>query len=97
MNRSEARSRWPRAVWISGSGDWAVLAHCKVLTVVLHGTRADAEQSKAFIDRFGCTGGCIRQHRIVDTTKAGRMRSSTSMSPAHLAVVFDLQQWRDRL
>jgi hypothetical protein len=64
-HRTLARCAWPKAYWVSGSGPWATLAHCKVLTVELHRTRAEAETAMRMIDGTGCGGGCYRHHEIV--------------------------------
>lgn len=63
--RAVARCVWPRAYWIDGEGAWASLAHCNVLTVELHRTRAKAEQARRFIDDVGCGGRCCRDHEVV--------------------------------
>lgn len=63
--RTLAVCQWPRAVWITGSGEWALLAHCDVLKVTLHATEEDAQSSKRFIDRTGCGHACTRRHEIV--------------------------------
>lgn len=54
------------AEWIRGTGRWALLAHCNVLTVTLHRSRRNAEQARTFIDRTGCGHQCSRHHDIVD-------------------------------
>jgi hypothetical protein len=73
--RTAARCIFPRSIWISGGKGlqdhaYALLAHFHRrksggLTVTLWRTLAEAEQSKAFIDRLGCGGGCYRDHEIV--------------------------------
>lgn len=57
---------WPRAEWIAGNGRFALLAHCDVLTVTLHHTRAGALESKVFIDRLACGHACHRAHEIFE-------------------------------
>ncbi len=64
--RTRAECEWPYACWITGSGRYACLAWCRVLTVTLWGSREDALAAKEFIDRTACGGGCHRDHRIVD-------------------------------
>ena len=67
--RSKANRRWgKKAEWISGDGQFALLAPCKgIITVTLWGTRDEAEKEKTFIDETGCGGGCTpRLHEIVD-------------------------------
>jgi len=53
-----AKKRWPKAEWIDGEGPWALLAHCRVLTVTLWPDKAAAEKQKAFIDKTACGGFC---------------------------------------
>ena len=64
--QEEARKRWPKAEWICGRGRYALLAHCWVLTVSLHETRAAAEKQKEWIDKGGCGGCCSKRHEIVE-------------------------------
>lgn len=55
--RSEAQKRWGKeAEWIRGNGQFALLARCRVLTVTLWSTRAEAEEQKRFIDKYACGG-----------------------------------------
>lgn len=68
--QAKARRRWGRqALWISGDGPFATLAHCPSgLTVVLWPTRQEAEQA---IKGLICGSGCRalwdpRAHEIVD-------------------------------
>jgi len=65
--RAEARRRWgSKAVWIDGDGQFALLAWCRVLTVTLWPTRAEAEKQKKVIDETACGGGCTGNHEIID-------------------------------
>jgi len=64
---AEAQKRWGKeAEWISGDGQFALLAWCRVLTVTLWVNRAEAEKQKKFIDEMACGGGCTRNHEIID-------------------------------
>ena len=63
---AKARKRWRNAVWISGEGKWATLAHCNDLTVQLHETKSEAIKAKRIIDNCGCGGFCNMDHSIVD-------------------------------
>lgn len=65
---SVAEKRYRNAAWIEGHGRFAVLAHCKVLTVTLWNTRQEAQDAKRFIDDIGCGGVCKGKHEIVDLT-----------------------------
>jgi hypothetical protein len=60
-----AKCAWPRAAWVQGDGPYAVLAHCRVLTVQLHPDPEHAEAAKRTIDETGCGGGCYRAHEVV--------------------------------
>ena len=65
--RAEARRRWgSKAEWIEGDGQFALLAWCRVLTVTLWPTRAEAEKQKKVIDETACGGGCTGNHEIID-------------------------------
>lgn len=63
--RTLARCIWPRAVWVTGQGPYATLAHCRHLSVMLHATLAEAEQSMATIRATGCGGACDGKHELV--------------------------------
>jgi hypothetical protein len=56
---------WPDAEWITGTGPFAVLARCHVLTVTLHQDQARAEASLRLIDDAGCGSRCSGNHRMV--------------------------------
>jgi len=63
----QAKKRWGReSAWITGEGKYALLAHCRILTVTLHETKESAEKSKRFIDKFACGGLCYRAHEIIE-------------------------------
>ena len=55
----------PRAAWVSGHGQFALIAWCRVPTITLHQQLDDAEESKATIDSTGCGGACKRRHEII--------------------------------
>lgn len=67
--RARALCEWPRAHWIAGEGEWALLAHCRVLTVSLHESREGAESDRAYIDQHGCGAVCYRSHDVVRLTQ----------------------------
>lgn len=60
-----AECLWPAAAWVSGEGPWAVLAHCRTLTVTLHADLEGAEKAKQTIDDTACGGRCYHRHEIV--------------------------------
>lgn len=66
-NLTFARCVFKRAEWVHGSdnGEYATLAHCRVLTVELHDTLAKAETAKQLIDSSACGGRCHKLHEIV--------------------------------
>lgn len=55
----------PHHAWISGKGDIAVIAWCRIPTVTLWTNEADALKSKTMIDDTACGGRCIRHHDLV--------------------------------
>ena len=68
--RKEAKTRWgKKAEWIRGDGQYALLAHCGVLTVSLHTTMESAEKDKKFIDECACGGSCVGHHEITDLSQ----------------------------
>jgi hypothetical protein len=69
-----ARSKWPKAEWIQGSGRFASVAYCKVTTVILYPTREAAEEAKAIIDATGCSGSCHGAHEVIDLADRPKRR-----------------------
>lgn len=67
--RARALCEWPRAHWIAGEGEWALLAHCGVLTVSLHNTWQAAESDRADLDKHGCGHRCHGAHEVVRLTQ----------------------------
>src|SRR5262245_15171911 len=65
-----AECRWRKALWIRGDPRpwgpcYAVVSECDPgCTVTLWPTVAEAESSKALIDRLACGGGCYKAHRL---------------------------------
>jgi hypothetical protein len=71
----EAKTRWPRAYWINGNGQYALVADCRkaperILTVTLWPSREEAEKAKAGIDAYACGGACVKNHWIEDLAQA---------------------------
>src|SRR5260370_809273 len=65
--RGVAKCRWgKRPEWVEGEGPFALLAHCRVLTVTLWPTLEEAKNPKAEIDASGCGGSCYKRHEIVN-------------------------------
>ncbi len=69
--RTTAQCIWKRAEWVTGEGPYAVLAHCRVLTLTLHDTAEKAEASKAVIDSTACGGMCSGRHEVVQVMLPG--------------------------
>jgi hypothetical protein len=65
-HRTAARRRWPNAAWILGSGPFASVARCGVLTVMLHDTEADAIRALKLINGDACGHACYRDHALVN-------------------------------
>jgi len=62
-----AKRKWgKKAAWIHGTGRYALLAWCGVLTVILPDDLAKAKARKRIIDKGGCGHACVRNHEIVD-------------------------------
>lgn len=76
-----AKKLWRRAVWIIGDGPFALLAHCRDLSISLHETLENAQSDLKAIDEGQCGGRCYGDHEIVDMRRrdnngvvAGRKR-----------------------
>jgi hypothetical protein len=77
--RTLAQCLYRRAEWINGEGPYAVLAHCRVLTVTLWKNLPAAEEAKRMIDGGACGGRCSGDHQIVELLKTrDRMKRSQS-------------------
>jgi hypothetical protein len=63
--RALARCTWPKADWIRGDAPYAVLSHCRGLTVTLHETAAEAFAAKQRIDGYECGSRCVGEHEVV--------------------------------
>lgn len=64
--RAVAKCLWPRAAWIRGDGPFALLAHCRHLTVTLHPTIEAAMTAKQHVDAHGCGGRCDGDHEVIE-------------------------------
>lgn len=63
--RTLIRCQVPSIEWISGTGNIALIAWCRVPTVTLHQSMESALKSKRLIDHTACGGLCHRSHQIV--------------------------------
>jgi len=89
--RKMAQKLWPFAEWITGNGHWALLAHCKVLTITLWPTYEEAEIRKIQIDKFACGGHCYGFHELFDLSIPRKPR----IERIHCEVKF--QKWKESL
>ena len=64
-NQTFLNCAFPKAAWITGQGDYALIAWCRVTTITLWTTLEDAEKQKAWIDELACGGRCTRRHEII--------------------------------
>lgn len=55
----------PRAAWISGSGEFAVIVWCGTPTVSLYLAREEALDAHRQLDEFGCGAHCTSRHALV--------------------------------
>lgn len=67
--RTLVRCMIPKAAWVAGEGQYALIAWCDVPTVSLHDDLANAIEKKGFIDRTRCGGRCTGHHDIVQIVK----------------------------
>lgn len=63
--RTYIRCTTRTAAWVRGHGRWALLAHCRTLTVSLHRSQPAACRSRRWLDRYGCGSECFGAHQIV--------------------------------
>lgn len=59
-----AKCLWPRAVWVTGDGKYALVAYCGQVSVTLWGTHP-----KALSEMEGlrlCGHACTGNHRVID-------------------------------
>lgn len=63
-SRARALCEWPRAHWVSGEGEWALIAQCGVLTVRLHPSWESATSERADLDKRGCCHQCRHDHAV---------------------------------
>lgn len=72
MKQSLRKLLEKHAEWVQGSGNFAVLAHCRCLTVSVHKTMAKARESLDRINQSACGGYCHRDHEIINMERFGR-------------------------
>src|SRR5689334_14327070 len=68
----QASRRWRGASWIVGDGPFAVVAHCRTVSVSLEETLEAARKQKQLIDTSACGGQCCKDHEIVDLRQRRR-------------------------
>ncbi len=67
---AESRCLFRYAAWVSGEGQWATLAGCGVLTIILHRSEHQSRLALGFIETCGCGHRCpasksLQRHRLV--------------------------------
>jgi hypothetical protein len=68
---------WRRET-VSGDGEYALLARCRVLTIELHETLDKAQTALRMIDSTGCGSACRGDHeviRLIDPASASQWES----------------------
>jgi hypothetical protein len=69
--KAKAKRKWGKtAEWMTGNGRYALLAHCRVLTITLWPTLEAAQIAKKRIDETACGGMCVCDHEIIDLESA---------------------------
>lgn len=62
--RSFTRCAVPGVEWVTGTGEFAVIAWCKPTTVTLFATEADALAGSYAVGRRGCGPNCRGRHDL---------------------------------
>jgi hypothetical protein len=59
--------------WVIGEGPWGCFAwRPRGLTIVLHRTRPEADESKRRVDETRCGGCCVADHTVKHVAEAAR-------------------------
>jgi hypothetical protein len=66
ITNTMVRQLYPSAVWVMGQGEYATLARCRYLTIMLHPTEEQAQHELDVINKTGCGGDCINDHELVN-------------------------------
>ena len=53
------------AVWVMGSGEFALIAWCGLPSISLWASAVEAEEERELLDGTGCGGRCTRRHEVV--------------------------------
>jgi hypothetical protein len=69
--RSIAKKRWPKIVWIEGTGKYALVVYCKNMSVSLYRTESEAIRAKRRINDIGCGEMCNNNHSIINLPDKG--------------------------
>jgi hypothetical protein len=64
---AEVRRRWAGAAeWVSGEGRFALLEHCRTLTIQLYESQWSALVVRNQINDAECGEGCLGLHEVID-------------------------------
>jgi len=63
--------KWPNNCWISGEGQYALVAFCRDISISLHSTLLEAMENKESIDKYACGGACHKAHTIYNLEERG--------------------------
>lgn len=58
-----------RLAWVTGEGEYALIAWCDVPTVSLYSEVADALKQMHLIDSTACGHACVQRHEVVCLAK----------------------------
>jgi hypothetical protein len=84
-----------RAEWVAGEGEYASLAWCRVLTVILFENKNDALMAKAGIDDIACGGRCYGHHEVIRLVNAQAEASLAGELPNHHNVILNRRPTRN--
>ncbi|WP_347757318.1 hypothetical protein [Agrococcus sp. ProA11] len=65
-NRGFIRCKYPPAKWITGTGDWALVAWCgRAATFTLWATETEARDRDSLLFASGCGTYCRGKHELI--------------------------------
>ncbi len=69
--RKVVKKRWPKVVWIEGTGKYALVVYCKNMSVSLYSVEKEAIRAKRRINDIGCGEMCNNNHSIIKLSLIG--------------------------
>lgn len=64
--RAKAECIFGGSIVVEGEGPFATVARCRVPSISLYATRAEAEDALAVLNTFYCGPGCYRNHEAAE-------------------------------